>query len=226
MTMRAVPEFDLSRFPLGDGDSMPEITSHKLQADDLIFSINLLLEPLPRVQVWGNHFVYYNPENPNDNVAPDVYVALDVNREVREAYFAFAEGKFPDLIIEIISPNNTKKEMLVTKRALYARLGVREYYVHDPLQLMRPPIQAFHRVGEDLVPAPFLPDGGIWSEVLGTELRLSGRWLRVVDPSTGGFVPTPAEQAAALQDAERIRTAVEARLTAAEARAAQETQAR
>jgi Uma2 family endonuclease len=38
----------------------------------------------------------------------------------------------PDLIIEILSPGNSKKEMK-TKKALYEESGVREYWVIDPV---------------------------------------------------------------------------------------------
>ena len=37
----------------------------------------------------------------------------------------------PDLIVEILSPGNSKKEMR-TKKDLYAEAGVREYWVIDP----------------------------------------------------------------------------------------------
>lgn len=47
-----------------------------------------------------------------------------------------------------------------------------------------------------------LPGGGLHSEVLGTDLRLVDGWVRVVDPKTGGLVPTPAEQTAARREAE------------------------
>src|SRR5438067_10924625 len=106
------------------------------------------------------------------------------------------------------------------------RLGVREYYVYDPLQLMRPPLRAFRRVEEDLIPATFLPHGGIWSDVLGTELRMAGRWLRVIDPRTGQFVPVPSEQTAGRRAAEDARRAAEDARQTAEARATPEAQDR
>lgn len=37
----------------------------------------------------------------------------------------------PDLVIEILSPSNTKHD-LVTKRRMYARSGIREYWIVDP----------------------------------------------------------------------------------------------
>jgi Uma2 family endonuclease len=37
----------------------------------------------------------------------------------------------PDLLIEVLSPSNRGHDLL-TKRALYARAGVREYWLVDP----------------------------------------------------------------------------------------------
>jgi Uma2 family endonuclease len=37
----------------------------------------------------------------------------------------------PDLLIEVLSPSNRGHD-LVTKRSLYARAGVREYWIVDP----------------------------------------------------------------------------------------------
>jgi Uma2 family endonuclease len=42
-----------------------------------------------------------------------------------------AAAKVPDLVIEILSPGNSKKEMR-TKKLLYEENGIREYWVIDP----------------------------------------------------------------------------------------------
>lgn len=75
----------------------------------------------------------------------------------------------PDLVIEILSPD-TRRTDEVTKRKLYERCGVQEYWVVDPeldlLKVYRLVGAAFAKVAElgaeqgDLLTTPLLPD---WS---------------------------------------------------------------
>ena len=214
MATRAAPRIDLSRFPISDGDAMPETESHRRQLADLLFSLDLLLTDHPRVHVGGNHFVYYNPNNPRDNVSPDVYVVLDVERKPREAYYAFLEGKFPDFVVEIISPLNDRGELL-SKRDIYERAGVQEYLVIDQRPGRQAPLRWYRRVEGKLIAADGPPETGLRSGVLGTTLRLVDGWVRVVDPLTGALIPTPAEQTIARREAEAARREAEEALATA-----------
>jgi Uma2 family endonuclease len=63
-----------------------------------------------------------------DPVVPDIFVILPESR-------AMGQGRGvsgpPDLVIEVLSPSNRGHDLL-TKRALYGRAGVREYWIVDP----------------------------------------------------------------------------------------------
>jgi Uma2 family endonuclease len=69
----------------------------------------------------------------------------------------------PDLVVEVLSPSNRGHDRL-TKRALYARAGVREYWLLDPeartLEILALDGDAFHRAveasGEDMPTSPLL----------------------------------------------------------------------
>jgi Uma2 family endonuclease len=69
----------------------------------------------------------------------------------------------PDLIVEVLSPSNRGHDLL-TKRALYARAGVREYWIADPeartLEIFALDRDAFHlavgAAGDDRPVSPLL----------------------------------------------------------------------
>jgi len=199
-----VVEVDLSTFPTGDGKPMAENFVNQVQMVGLQDALRQLLEQQGRTAaaIGGNQFLYYNPYNRRDNLAPDVYVALDVDPGSRDAWFTWEEGKAPDIVFEITSWTTRRQDLRAAprgKRTLYGRMGMREYYVYDPAALAPPRLRAFalHGEGDEqrLEEAPLLPTEGVWSPLLGAELRPvaapgtewepAGIYLRVIDPATG-----------------------------------------
>ncbi|HEU0115536.1 MAG TPA: Uma2 family endonuclease [Thermomicrobiales bacterium] len=95
-----------------------------------------------------------------DPVQPDLFVVLPAG-EARPSKRGL-EGR-PDLVVEVISPSNRDHDLL-TKRALYARAGVREYWLIDPdarridvLALDRDALRLVQSAaGEDIVISPLL----------------------------------------------------------------------
>jgi Uma2 family endonuclease len=59
---------------------------------------------------------------------PDIFVVLNANRHILKEQRC--EGA-PDFIVEILSPHNRELD-LHTKRTIYARQGVTEYWIVDP----------------------------------------------------------------------------------------------
>ncbi len=96
-----------------------------------------------------------------DPVQPDLIVILPggAAKPVRRGI----EGP-PDLAVEVLSPSNRGHDRL-TKRALYARAGVREYWIVDPmartLEVFALHLDAFHAVQTaaslDRIASPLLP---------------------------------------------------------------------
>ncbi len=222
MTTRLRPDLDFSSFPESDGEPMAETIENMTQMIDLMFALRGLLaaQGHTRVAVGGNQFLYYNPHNGREHVSPDVYVALDVPPGDRPTWKTWEEGKCPDIVFEITSPS-TQNEDVGPKRDLYARLGAREYYIYDPQDLLRPRFQGFVSRAGRLEPLPYLPNGGIASPLLETELRPVGVYLRAIDPATGTLLLTPEEARRAYAALRGDYQAVEERLSAAEQRATQ-----
>jgi Uma2 family endonuclease len=79
-----------------------------------------------------------------DPVQPDIIVLLPESQALPTE--RGVEGP-PDILIEVLSPSNRGHDLL-TKRALYARAGVREYWLVDPeartIEILALDRDAFH----------------------------------------------------------------------------------
>ena len=196
MTTYVNPEIDWSTFPDRDDEPLAENLENAVQMMDLIVTLKVLLRTQGRTRyvVGGNQFLYYNRLNGRDHIAPDVYVGFDVEPGGRPSWQTWVEGKAPDIVWEITS-ESTQDEDLGHKRVLYARIGVREYYIHDPLDGLRPLFRGYtYQEGRE-EQLPVLPTGGILSPLLGAELRPmameatqdrpAAMYLRVIGPRNG-----------------------------------------
>jgi Uma2 family endonuclease len=222
------PEIDFSTFPETDGKPMADNEVNQEQMIELILELRQAESPQGH-HVGGNLLIYYNPENGWDHISPDVFVALDAGPDFRESWKVWVEGKFPEVIFEVASPS-TQHIDIKDKVGTYERLGAHEYYIYDPAGRLQPAFRGYARQDSRLVLLPNPTGVSITSPLLGLELRVVDRWLRVIDPATGNPYPSPAEEqrlrvAAELQAVEEVRLrqeAEEARLAAEEARLAAE----
>ena len=206
-------------YPESDGQPMAESDVHRDLMIDLIAMLREYFHDDPQVYISGNLFLYYQEGNPRRVVAPDVFVVKGVPGGRRRIYKLWEEGRPPDVVFEVTSPS-TRGEDLRTKHALYARLGVTEYFLFDPLdEYLRPPFQGYRLEQGQYRPLRPAEDGSLWSAVLGLELRPHGERLRLFDPESQRWLPLPEEETAA-------RRAAEVQATTAEARAAVEADAR
>ena len=174
-------------------------------------------------------FLFLEEGNRRAAVVPDVLVAFGPPSGPRQSYKHWEEGKPPDFVLEVLSADNWRND-IERKPALYAELGVREYWIFDPRGVRTdggPPLQGW-RLGRtgDRVPIAPSPSGDFRSEVLGLDLIKSGRLLRFRDPATGEILPDHVESEAMRVAAESRADAAEAQVVAAKERLAEETVAR
>ena len=174
------------------------------------------------VYVSGDLLIYYEEGNPRVSVVPDVFVVFGAESRRRPVYKLWEEPKAPDFVLEVASPG-TWREDEGPKRAVYERLGVREYFQHDPMGGLLPSrLQGRRLVRGAYEPLPAVPslDGTLllYSETLGLDLLAdrSGK-LRFRDPVTGQFLLDPEEAEAARQLAESRAETAEARVAELEA---------
>jgi Uma2 family endonuclease len=119
---------DGRRYEIIEGE-LYEMPSPSLDHAATLLNLVLLLAPVIR-SLGGKMFfapldVFFSGADP---VQPDILVLLQGwEGELRQRG---AQGT-PDLVIEVLSPSNRGHDLL-TKRALYGRAGVREYWIVDP----------------------------------------------------------------------------------------------
>ena len=79
-----------------------------------------------------NMLIYYEPGNNEAAVAPDVFVSFGVPQRNQPSYFVWLEGKPPDVVWEFASPPTIEAD-IGKKKNKYRRMGVREYWLVDPV---------------------------------------------------------------------------------------------
>ena len=176
--------------------------------------------------------MYYEEGNPRASVAPDVFVVFGAEARKRMVYKLWEKPKAPDFVLKVASPR-TWKDDEGPKAELYERLGVREYFQHDPTGgLLAQRLRGRRPGARGYEPQPVVEslDGTLMlrSHTLGLDL-LAGRdnGLRLRDPATGQLLLDHQEaeaayrvEAAARHEAEAARHEAEAARRAAEARVA------
>ncbi|MGJ3249256.1 MAG: Uma2 family endonuclease [Elainellaceae cyanobacterium] len=118
-----------------DGEPL-ESNRHRIAMNVLIDSMLTAFEGRTDYFAGGNMFVYYSREQAmnRDFRGPDFFVALGVDgsRE-RQGWVVWEEGgRYPDVIVELMSPSTANVDKGV-KKELYAHtFRTRNYFVYDP----------------------------------------------------------------------------------------------
>lgn len=142
-----ITELDISHLVIEDDNPVDNFQSEVQQ--------RLLVEPLysaealpPPFLAAANVGLFYKLKG--DPVVPDVMLSLGVQRpddfsqRRNRSYFVWEFGKVPEVCIEIVSnqegdelklsQKSRRKGKTLTRRDLYAQIGVRYYAVFDPLR--------------------------------------------------------------------------------------------
>ena len=231
---QSVPPGVAVHYPCSDDQPMAE---SEFQLVPMLYVLTVLRTHFKRrenVYVGGDMFVYYEEGNPRAVVAPDVFVVIGAPKRAehpRDTYKLWEEPKGPDFVLEVLS-SSTREADLGPKRALYASLGVAEYWLFDPTRehLLAPPLRGMRLVGGRYRELPVLELAAnaptLRSVVLGLDLRVDRGALRFRDPATGEDLLGHDEERGARRETEtRVRREAAAR-EAAETRAGQEAAAR
>ena len=110
------------------------------------------------------------------------------------------EGKYPDLIIELLSTSTANIDRNLKKDLYQNRFRTPEYFWFDPENLE---FAGFRLVGEQYQAIVPTAQGWLWSEVLDLYLGVAAGKLRYFTQE-GVLVPTPEETAERLAEQLRI----------------------
>lgn len=202
------PSPETEHLPESDGKPMAETDVHRSQMIGLLECLGEYYRSDPNVYVTGNILLYYrDEEGERQSISPDVFVVRGIEKKVRRIYNLDVEKKSPDFVIELTS-RHTKVEDLGNKRIIYADLGVREYFIFDPLDgSITPQLRGFRLEGGEYIPLVGTP---LRSEVLGLDLVIEQDQLRFYNPQTNERLRFHAEAEAARREAETARQEAEA----------------
>ncbi|MCU0545864.1 MAG: Uma2 family endonuclease [Oscillatoriaceae cyanobacterium Prado104] len=216
------------QYPSSDGEPMAESDITRDYMTYGVEAVGAFFQNRGDVYVSANSFIYYEADNPEAVVAPDLYVVFGVPKRKRDIYQVWKEGGItPDFVMEITSETTQAKDQK-TKPETYQKLGVREYFQYDPSgDYLNPILQGLRLVNGEYEPIPAnnIAFDTLWlySEVLELELHLISGELRFKDPQTGEFLKTYQESEQARFAEQQARLAAEqARLAAEQARVAEQ----
>jgi Uma2 family endonuclease len=223
---------DIVAAGLPRGDTLPTEDGEPLETPWHRAEINLLIESLDyhwrdRTDYYtgGNMFIYFSLEQVRnrDYRGPDFYVVKDVDgTKERGSWVVWEEGgRYPDLIIELLSPSTAETDKTKKKRLYEQVFHTPEYYCYDPTTQE---LLGWHLQGLRYRSIRPNQDGRLWSEVLELEIGLwegsyigkPATWLRFFDEQ-GQVIPTFSEAETIRADEEAAaRLALEAELAQAQ----------
>lgn len=155
--------------------------------------------------VGGNMFIYFTTQQEKTGGfrGPDFFLVKNVDgtRKRRFWHLIVEDGRYPDLIIELLSPSTAENDLTVKKRVYEQTFRTPEYFCYDPATMK---LHGWRLERGHYQPIAADARGWMWSETLnlwlgsweGEYQGVPDTWLRFYD-ANGHLVPTPIEAAKA-----------------------------
>ena len=202
--------------------AVPETRRHLLLRTALFFSLRHAFGE--RAVLSSDQFLYWDPTDPTQCLAPDVAVRLGVAPAELDVWKTWELGA-PEVAVEIVSQHDRAERVFEDKLERYRRAGIGEVVRFDPEQPAKP-LRLFDLHDGDLVERVLEPGGeayrcdalGLYWVVRGD--RELGPALRLARDAAGvELILTPEEAERAGKEAERVEKEAErAEKQAAQAR--------
>ncbi|MGB8702064.1 MAG: Uma2 family endonuclease [Thermosynechococcaceae cyanobacterium] len=190
----------------------PEMESslHYMQLALLVACLEMLWQDRSDFFIGANLTLYFSREElkNRDFRGPDFFLVRNTERKPRKSWVVWEEdGKYPDLIIELLSDSTAAVDRSLKKELYQTRFHTPEYFWFSPETLE---LQGFRLSGQHYEELRPNAQGWLWSEVLGLFLGVSDGQLRYFT-AEGQLIPTPLEaanqaQVSAARLAEQLRS--------------------
>jgi Uma2 family endonuclease len=187
---------ELTNLPTDLWSDEPPLESdlHLQQIILLLTSLDWLWQERQDYYASGNLTIYYNPEQlkKRDFCGPDFFVVLDTEKRPRKSWVVWGEGgKFPNVIIEILSDSTAPLDRTKKKQLYQDTFRTPNYFWFDPNTLE---FQGFSLEENQYEPIRPNAQGWLWSEELDLYLGVWEEKLRYFTEA-GELVPMPTEAA-------------------------------
>jgi Uma2 family endonuclease len=187
-----------------DGEPL-ESNRHRIAMNALIRSILVALAGRNDYFVGGNMFIYYSSTQARnrDFRGPDFFAVLNVDgSQERQGWVVWEEnGRYPDVIVELMSPSTAAVDTGVKKDIYEQIFRTPDYYVFDPFEPNS--LRGWHLdLDKGYQELTANEQGWLWCQRLGLWLgtwdgtidNQPAVWLRFYDPD-GNLVSLPEEAA-------------------------------
>ncbi|MDJ0661327.1 MAG: Uma2 family endonuclease [Crocosphaera sp.] len=190
-------------FPQGEfwSDEPPlETYLHLTQIILLLKSLEWLWQDREDYFAAGNLTIYYSPKQKKSEFfrGPDFFVVLGTKwNQKRKSWVVWEEeGKYPNVIIEILSDSTADTDRGEKKEIYQDIFRTPDYFWFDPYTLE---FQGFTLISGKYQPIQPNEQGWLWSEQLQLYLGIDEDKLRYFT-SEGELVPSPEEAASQAED--------------------------
>jgi Uma2 family endonuclease len=202
-----------------------ETSLHYMQLLLLVTCLEWLWRDQNDYFIGANLTIYFSRQQlrNRDFRGPDFFLVKDTEKRPRNSWVVWEEdGRYPDLIIELLSESTANIDQNFKKNLYENRFHTPEYFWFSPESLE---FTGFELIGNKYQPISPNERGWRWSEVLGLYLGVDNGKLRYFT-SEGKLVPTPEEAALAAKQqavaAQQQAVEVQQQLCDAELRLQQE----
>jgi Uma2 family endonuclease len=204
---RVAPLDDDAVYPASDGKPMAETQIHILLLTNLYAMLRYhFRSKMDRYFFGANLFLYYRQGLPKFRRAPDLMAVKGVDgRQMRRSFKTWVEKAVPCFILELTS-KETAQEDQKDKKQVYQELGVKEYFLFDPLHDYLPePLMGYRLVEREYQPIVGQKPDELVSEELDLRFVADGQNLLVFDRGSGRRLLTPAEAFEAAESVDKMR---------------------